>query len=263
MTAAAGRPAEQSRRGAGLCGRRGGVVAAVREGGRSLLAGRIQHARLGGGAGRALRGARGGGGRRVDAGGRGAGYGQHRAGAHAGRLGDAVDALQLGQRHAVLAGDAVERLAGLQGVAPLPAGGCHRCGGWRRRGRRPRQRRAAGGLLGRRLGGPCGGQHQLLARLDGGAVGQAVDLDQRGDRHAVALGDAVQRVAFLHLDGLAARGGARTVHGPAGIAVGAGGRVGGGRRGRVIAGAGQAIAGAGIGRGRAVVGRAAGVGRGV
>ena len=138
-----------------------------------------------------------------------------------GRLGDAVDALQLGQRHAVLAGDAVERLARLHACGCPPS----RLGRDRGGGRggagvgvlRPAARgpRAAAPAPRRLGGGHAGRQHQLLARLDGWAVRQAVDLDQRRDRHAVALGDAVERVALLHLDGLAARGGARAVHGRA------------------------------------------------
>ena len=184
-----------------------------------------------------------------------AGTDEHGAHAHPGRLGDAVDALQLGQRHAVLAGDAVEQLAGLHGVLPLPA--LLRRWVRARRGAAPwRRRRACGWPAARHSGRGSGRQQQLLARLDAGAVAEAVDLDQRRDRHAVALGDAVERVALLHLDALAAgharRRAAqrRALDRRAGVALGARGVAGTGRR-PVVAGAGDPLAGAGgVGRRR-------------
>ena len=235
------------------CGRCGRVGAAVGRAPRSFCSAGALMMRGWPAVPPALRAARGGAGaalglRLRPLGAAAAGHRQHRAGAHAGRLGDAVDALQLGQRHAVLAGDAVERLARLQGVAPLPAGR-----GDRRRSGGP----AAAALRAQRRGVParrlrCGlalpaaagtpaGSTSCWPGLMAGAVAQAVDLDQRRDRHAVALGDAVERVALLHLDGLAAGGRARPVHGPAGVAVGAAGRIGCGLRWRVVARAGVAL----------------------
>jgi hypothetical protein len=54
--------------------------------------------------------------------------------------------------------------------------------------------------------GPAGARRaaQALSRLDGGAVRQPVDLDQRADLHAVPLGETEQGIARLHLDRLAA-----------------------------------------------------------
>jgi hypothetical protein len=100
----------------------------------------------------------------------------------------------------VPARDGVERVARLQRVAAVPAG---RVDGARLDRLLDRLRRRTAGDRRARLGTGrrrAGGQHQALARLEGGSVRQAVDLDQRADLHAVPLGDPEQGIARLHLD---------------------------------------------------------------
>ena len=191
-----------------------------------------------------------------------AGHGQHRAGAHPGRLGDAVDALQLGQRHAVLTRNAVERLTRLQRVAPLPAGRGHR----RRRRAALRYRRCARAAPRDRRAAPAracaagtpAGSTSCWPGLMAEPWARPLTSIRAEIGHAVALGDAVERVALLHLDGLAAGGRPRPIHRPAGIAVSAGGRFGCGLRRSVVARTGVALAAVGLGR---VVGRRRRIGR--
>ena len=142
---------------------------------------------------------------------------------------------QLSQAHPVLAGNAIERLAGLmvwrpsqpaavtagaEGVA-VGAGGVSRRG--RRRGcdgaglkARRRHRHLGNGhqrdggsatRLAPCLPGQCAGrQHDLLARLEARPMVQTVGLDKIGEGHAVAFGNAIERIPRLDLDGVTRRG---------------------------------------------------------
>src|SRR5262249_39332151 len=91
---------------------------------------------------------------------------------------------------------------------------------------------------------------ELLTGLDPRTVGEAIRLNERRERHPVALGDAKEGIAFLHLDGFAARWSPRAIDRSAGVALASGCRLAGGC-GRIVAHVGEPLACAGAGRRKA------------